>query len=42
MTVENVPLSRLWSLVETGELVDAKTIIAMALAERALWRRASP
>ena len=36
MTVENVPLADLWSLVESGELVDAKTIIAMALAEREL------
>ncbi|MGB9112108.1 MAG: NUDIX hydrolase [Acidimicrobiales bacterium] len=42
MTVEKMPLSRLWPLVESGELVDAKTIIAMALAERALKHRTSP
>lgn len=42
MTVERVPLADLWALVESGELVDAKTIIAMALAERALARRPSP
>jgi 8-oxo-dGTP pyrophosphatase MutT (NUDIX family) len=41
MTIEKVPLSQLWPLVESGELVDAKTIIAMALAERALARRLS-
>ena len=42
MTVEHVPLTDLWSLVESGDLVDAKTIIAMALAERELARRTSP
>jgi 8-oxo-dGDP phosphatase len=41
MTVENVPLARLWPLVDSGELVDAKTIVAMALAERVLARRTS-
>jgi 8-oxo-dGDP phosphatase len=42
MTVELVPLGYLWTLVASGELVDAKTIIAMALAERALGQRTSP
>ncbi|MGA8296491.1 MAG: NUDIX hydrolase, partial [Acidimicrobiales bacterium] len=28
MTVEKVPLAKLWALVDSGELVDAKTIIA--------------
>ncbi len=35
MTLEHVPLAGVWGLVESGELVDAKTIIACALAERA-------
>ncbi|HXZ82334.1 MAG TPA: NUDIX hydrolase [Acidimicrobiales bacterium] len=39
MTLEYVPISRVWGLVESGELVDAKSIIACALAARALRRR---
>jgi len=35
MTVEHVALDGIWDLVESGELVDAKTIIACALAARA-------
>jgi ADP-ribose pyrophosphatase len=35
MTLEHVPLDGVWGLVETGALVDAKTIIACALAARA-------
>lgn len=41
MTVENVRLADLWPLVEHGDLVDAKSIIAMALAARELARRTS-
>jgi ADP-ribose pyrophosphatase len=39
MTLEQVPLAALWDLVAAGELVDAKTIIACALAERAREER---
>ncbi len=39
MTLERVPLAAVWELVESGELVDAKTIIACALAMR---RREEP
>lgn len=35
MTVEHVALDGVWDLVESGELVDAKTIIACALVARA-------
>jgi ADP-ribose pyrophosphatase len=35
MTLEYVPFSGVWGLVESGELVDAKTILACCLAERA-------
>jgi ADP-ribose pyrophosphatase len=41
MTLERVALAGVWDLVASGELVDAKTIIACALAERALARRGS-
>jgi ADP-ribose pyrophosphatase len=39
MTLEHVPLSGVWGLFESGELVDAKTILACCLAGRA---RAAP
>ena len=39
MTLEHVPLAGVWDLVESGELVDAKTIIGCALALRARERR---
>ena len=39
MTVEEVPLEELASLVAAGELVDAKSIIGLALARDALARR---
>jgi ADP-ribose pyrophosphatase len=41
MTIERVRLSSLWGLVQDGTVVDAKTIIGLALAERALTGRAS-
>lgn len=40
MTVERVPLAGFWDLVASGEVVDAKTIIGVALAERHLATRA--
>ncbi|HLI14896.1 MAG TPA: NUDIX hydrolase [Acidimicrobiales bacterium] len=40
MTVEAVPLDALFELVDAGELVDAKSIIALVLARRALAGRA--
>jgi 8-oxo-dGTP pyrophosphatase MutT (NUDIX family) len=39
MTIEEVPLEEVPSLVATGELVDAKSIIGLALAREALARR---
>lgn len=39
MTVERVPLADFWRLVASGEVVDAKTIIGVALAERVLAER---
>lgn len=39
MTVERVPLARFWELVRDGTVIDAKTIIGVALAERALAGR---
>jgi len=39
MTVERIPLDRFWALVSSGEMVDAKTIIAVCLAERHLAAR---
>ena len=38
MTVEEVPLDEVASLVASGELVDAKSIIGLALAKEALAR----
>ena len=40
MTIERVRLSELYSLVASGELVDGKTIIALALAREHLEQRA--
>ncbi len=40
MTVERVRRSRLWDLVADGSVVDAKTIIGLALVERHLAERA--
>jgi ADP-ribose pyrophosphatase len=39
MTTELVQLHEVWPLVERGELIDAKSIIACALAERYVGRR---
>jgi len=39
MTVERVPLAHIWELQDKGELVDGKSIIAIALAERLLAAR---
>ena len=39
MTVEAVPLEEIWQLQEKGELVDGKSLIAIALAERLLAAR---
>ena len=39
MTIELVGLDEIWSLIEREELVDAKTIIACALAERHIKER---
>ncbi|HUZ19496.1 MAG TPA: NUDIX hydrolase [Acidimicrobiales bacterium] len=42
MTVERVALREFWDLVGSGEIIDAKTIIGVSLAERLLAsRRAS-
>ncbi len=41
MTVEEVPLDEVASLVASGELVDAKSIIGLALAREALGERRS-
>jgi ADP-ribose pyrophosphatase len=39
MTVEPVAMSKVWSCITSGEISDAKTIIALALAERLLAER---
>jgi ADP-ribose pyrophosphatase len=39
MTVERVGLLQFWDLVRAGEVIDAKTIIGVALAERLLEAR---
>ena len=39
MTVEAVPLSSVWSLIHSGALSDAKSIIAVALAQKLLATR---
>ena len=38
MTIETVSVAHFWELVDAGELIDAKSIVAMTLAERALQR----
>jgi ADP-ribose pyrophosphatase len=39
MSVESVPLKDFWKFVDNGEIIDAKTIIAVTLAERVLATR---
>jgi ADP-ribose pyrophosphatase len=39
MTIERVALGEIWDLLSLGVLVDAKSIIALALAERVLSHR---
>lgn len=41
MTIEQIRLADIWSLIASGEIIDAKTIIALTLAERLVAGRAS-